>query len=168
MEKDRTSGQVTMVVFGGALVLLGILFLLNSVVPALSISKLWPLFLLIPVGFFIPAALEKGKDASGVLIPGTILVSLTAYFLVLNYTSWDLVSQTWPTFILIPALGLFVFWLFNRSQKGILVPVVILTSLSVIFYGTTLKNNYATAVCFILMGILLLVLSIRRKKPKGK
>jgi hypothetical protein len=166
MGKEKTSGKAMMVVIGAALVVLGALFLLNGVVPVLSIANLWPLFMLIPVVFFIPALVEKGKEASGVLIPGTILVFLTVYFLVLNYTSWDYVSVTWPNFILAPALGLFLFWLFNREQKGILIPVGILTVLTVIFYGTTLKNNYATAACFIVLGVLILAGSFVKKKPK--
>jgi hypothetical protein len=168
MSKDNVSAKTPMIISGSALVLLGVVFLLNGFVPSLSVSRLWPLFMLIPVVFFISPLIENGKKASGVLIPGTILTFLTVYFLVMNYTGWQYATATWPVYLLAPALGLFVFYLFNKEQKGVLVPVGILTVLAVIFFGTTLNNNYATAVCFIALGVLVLVGSFRKKKTKGQ
>lgn len=168
MKKEAAAGKSMAIVFGSALVLIGGLFLTGSFIPGFSMSKLWPLFMLIPLIFFIPPLVENGKAASGVLIPGTILLFLTVYFLVLNYTSWDFVAQTWPNFILAPALGLFVFYLFNREQKGILVPVTVLTVTAVVFYGLSLKSNIVMAVCFIILGILVLTGSFKKIWPEKK
>ena len=133
----------------------GALIILGSFVPGVfSVEKLWPLFMLIPVVFILQPLISRGKDAEGTLVPIVILTSLTVYFLILNYTSWTWVSKTWPTFMLIPALGLFALFLSNR-RKELLIPVGILSVLSFIFYGVAFGSALAVGVLFILAGVII-------------
>jgi uncharacterized membrane protein HdeD (DUF308 family) len=73
MNKSRMSSLL----FGGLLVLLGLLWLLGNLFPQLNInlSLLWPLFLLIPgvVMWFVYLFSKERENDWGLLIPANIL-----------------------------------------------------------------------------------------------
>jgi len=119
---------------GVILALLGVLFLLNSFYRFLDAERTWPLFLLIPV---IPLAgnwLEKGREASGAVVPITTLVFYCGYFLWLTHTRWAGAGTTWPNYLIGPGLGFLLLYAIER-KTGLLVPSFILLGLAAAFYS---------------------------------
>jgi len=127
------------------------------------ISTFWPaLFLILPAiamhsGFFS----GKGRDA-GVLVPAGIL--LTIGIVAQLSTLYGLWGVLWPGFILAVAVGLFEMYLFGSRDKGLLIPVGILSFLSLIFFvfissdqlfGGYLRQLFIP-VLFILLGVLII------------
>jgi hypothetical protein len=46
----------------------------------------------------------------------------------------------WPGCILAPAVGLFELYIFGKREKGLLIPIGILTGISLIFFSFTIRN----------------------------
>ncbi len=164
-EKKLAKSGFRFHIIGVLLILAGVVFLMSAFIPDFSISKLWPLFLLIPVFIFAQLLIEEGKESYGVLVPGVILLYLTVYFLWLNFTSWGNVSATWPNFLLAPAAGLFCFYIAVR-QTSLLIPVFVLAIIALFFFGGIWRSNYIIALVFIAAGVIILLGPIFKPKKE--
>lgn len=170
MANDKTASnpKFALVAPGLILVLVGFLLVAGTFVPELiSMQKLWPLFLLIPVAIFVTNLMQFGRQAEGVWVPLVILTGLTAYFLWLNYTSWGNSASTWPVYVLLPGLGLLALYLSNRTT-ALLIPVSVLIGLSVVFFSFTTGNKIAGGVAFIVLGLAVLAFPFLRGYKNGK
>jgi hypothetical protein len=133
--------------------------------PANLISYAWPSMFLIPVGLlfhWMYFSLLGGKGA-GLLIPGGIVLTVGVVCQIAVLTGgW---SWLWPGFILAPAVGLFEFYLFGYRNKWLLLPIMILTVLSGIFFTVfsigalfnQLFNRPVMAIVLIVAGVFLLL-----------
>ena len=163
-EKTPDELRIKMIAPGVILIVFGILLLIGFFIPnILSISKLWPLFMMIPCVLFISQLFQYGRKAEGVLVPLVIITGLTVYFLWLNYTSWSNVSNTWPTFILLPGLGLLALY-FSNQRTALLIPVSILVVLSIVFYGVIFNSSIFIGIIFILIGGLVIARPFFKEK----
>ncbi|MGE5614320.1 MAG: hypothetical protein ACM3XR_07930 [Bacillota bacterium] len=156
-------------VLGGILVILGAMLLLMNtglVKPfsdILSIGKLWPLYFLILPGLFFHAGYFSGNGRHpGLLVPGGIFLVLGIAFQInMFFGGWDII---WPLYIFSVAFGLFELYLFGHREKGLLIPIGILTGLSVIFFiSFSLRrlldfNTQPLAFPLLLIGIGLIIL----------
>jgi hypothetical protein len=167
MSEENSGSRLALIVPGAVLVLVGLMVVAGTFVPGLiSMDKIWPLFMLIPVAIFIVNLAQNGRRAEGVLVPLVILTGLTVYFLWLNYTTWGNSASTWPVYILLPGLGLFVLYLSNRAT-ALLIPVSILVGLSVVFFAFTSGNRVAGGVAFIALGVLVILFPFLRGKKSS-
>lgn len=167
-------------VLGVILVILGALFLLKNLDimgPFFNIfdlgylvSKFWPsLFLLVPAFFFHYGYFAGRRKDPGLLVPGGILLILGATFQInMLFGGWDV---TWPLNIFAVAFGLFELYYFGNREKGLLIPIFILSGLSLIFFTTFSMNElfgYNTkkiAIPLVLIAIgLIVIFGGRRKK----
>ncbi len=153
-------------VLGFIFVILGGLFLLKnldifdfSFNIGYVFANFWPMFIIIP-GIMMHSSFFSGKNHDpGILVPGGIFLTVGIVCQIsMLYDVWDL---TWPGFILAVAVGLFELYVFGSREKGILVPVAILTTLSTIFFVTfSLKKiiNYGLVIpgAFILVGLVII------------
>ncbi|MDQ2086475.1 hypothetical protein RBH29_08540 [Herbivorax sp. ANBcel31] len=122
-------------ILGIALVLIGALLLAAYYFDTdiFSMSNLWPLIVLglgitFEVSYFI-----KRKDP-GILVPGGILTTLGLLFLFETFTNWEFSARTWPVYLLAVAIGLFQLYLFGGREKGLLIPVAILSAVAMTAY----------------------------------
>ncbi|MFC0524577.1 LiaI-LiaF-like domain-containing protein [Pontibacillus salicampi] len=97
----------------------------------------WPIALLLPalgfhLGFFLSG---MKKEYAGLLVPGGILLVLSLYFYLDIITDYQYSEFTWPTILLAPAFGLFLLWYFGEREKGLFIPIGILTILALLFYA---------------------------------
>lgn len=154
MSKSSSSLGLALIVVG-IIGIFGYYFQFNI----FSMSRLWPLFLLVPglafeFGFFM-----EHKHA-GLLVPGGILITLGFVFLFNTYTNWHFAGQTWPFYVLAPAVGLFQLFLFGNHNPGLLIPVAVLTTVAVFgFLGTTfshINRSLIWPVVLILVGLMFL------------
>lgn len=122
---------------GAVLLLLGIILLLNqgeTFGPGKIFAYFWPSLFVIPLGLFFHWLYFSmtGRKASGLLIPGGVLLTaglVCQIAMLLN--NWE---YMWPGFLLAPAIGLFEFYWFGPRNKWLLIPINILTVLSVLFF----------------------------------
>lgn len=152
--------------WGILFILLGAFLLLGKYVflDFFSISKLWPFFVLVP-GLAFEASYFLDKKNAGILVPGGILTTIGLLFFFETYTNWSHAGYTWPIYILAVAIGLFQLYYFGGRQKGLLIPVFILTLVAAVSAFTMLSNSlfkgldftYFIAIIFILLGIYLLI-----------
>lgn len=162
-ETKDIRARVAALAGGVVLALLGVLFLLNNFYHFLNAERVWPLFLLIPV---IPLAiqwLEKGREAAGAVIPITILVFYSGYFLWLTHTSWLGAGTTWPNYLIAPGLG-FLFLYFIERKTGLLVPAFILLGLAAAFYGAIYNNSLPLGGFLVLAGGILVLGTWKKNK----
>lgn len=151
--------------FGALLIVLGIVFLAGTFIPGLTIGKLWPLFMLIPVFNMLPPLFVDFKKNYGVLFPIGLLVYLTVFFIVMNFTGWSASAVHWPQFLLAVASGFILLYL-AKPNSGLLVPVFVLTAITIVWYTLRFNASAALAVCLILAGVLIVISSIVRSFQK--
>lgn len=152
--------------WGIIFILLGAVLILNKyfLFDFLSISKLWPIFILIP-GLIFEFGYFLDRKSVGVLVPGGILTTIGLLFFFETYTHWHYSQYTWPVYLLAVSIGLFQLYYFGGKQKGILIPVFILTFIAAISFLFMLNNSllkffdftYLIAIVFILLGIYMLI-----------
>ena len=159
-EFENRGSRRAMLLTGILLAAAGIVFLLNNFYDFLFIDKLWPVFLLIPVAVLALTWAEKGREASGVVIPMVILTFYAAYFLWLNYTSWANSATTWPNYLIGPGLA-FVACYFVERKAELLVPAFVLLGLASVFYTAMYDNTLIIGGFLVLAGLIILARGIR-------
>ncbi len=72
------------------------------------------------------------------LVPGGVLLVVGLVNQIsFMFNIWHIL---WPGFVFAPAFGLFELYWFGKKEKGLLVPVGILTALSLIFFASSVKE----------------------------
>jgi hypothetical protein len=159
--------------FGGIiLIAIGIAAMLSNVfnIHLFTMSRLWPLFVLVP-GLCFEAGYFSRMKEPGLLVPGGILTTIGTLFLFETYTNWSFAEYTWPVYPLAVAIGLFQLYLFGGRKFGLLVPVFILTAVSVIAFATMLLGNIfywvntslVIPIVFIVIGVYMLIKNFSKK-----
>jgi hypothetical protein len=145
-------------VFGVALIVLGIVFLLaNLGVFRIRGQLVWTyVLILLGLAFWISFFFDRSRIGS--LMPGSVLLTIGLLF---HYTSthgWETLSLLWPFFLLAPAFGFYAMFVFGSHERGLLVPAGILTVLAAFFFlqgsGRDLRLVWPAAL--IAVGVLLL------------
>ncbi|HYE81454.1 MAG TPA: DUF5668 domain-containing protein [Clostridia bacterium] len=151
---------------GTALILAGCLLFSNQFFDFnfFSMEYFWPVFVLIPGLIFEASFFLSGRNA-GLLVPGGILTTIGTLFFFETFTGWRFAEYTWPVYILAVAIGLAQLYMFGTRQRGLLIPVFILTLIAMVsfvmavFGGIMSWLNYNTVlpVALILIGLYILV-----------
>jgi hypothetical protein len=129
-----------------------------------SMEYFWPIFVLIPGLVFEGSFFISGRNA-GLLVPGGILTTIGMLFFFETFTNWRFAEYTWPVYILAVAIGLAQLYLFGIRERGLLIPIFILTLIAVVsfvmlVFGSIINwLNYSTVlpVVLILIGLYILV-----------
>ncbi|MGG7176836.1 LiaF transmembrane domain-containing protein [Clostridium paraputrificum] len=131
--------------WGLLLVAIGVLGILSRIfnIHIFRPWEMWPLFILIP-GLFFEFAYFSSKKNPGLLVPGGILTTIGCLFIFEILTRWRLSAYTWPIYILAVAIGLFQLYWFGGKEKGLLIPVGILTSVAVVSFWSMVFGNIFT------------------------
>jgi hypothetical protein len=148
----------------GALLALG-----TTGVLSFSWDMLWPIFILIPaLGFHVTYFSNPRPSMAGVLVPGGVIGMVGVFFLYLNMVGWYQMEYLWPVFILAPAVGLFELYLFGTRNPFLLIPVLILTTVSLVFLGVNLLNSIFGSVVGLVLIVVGLIAIFGKKKDDGK
>jgi hypothetical protein len=129
------------------------------------IGYMWPSMFVIPLGLFFHWMYFSmtGRRGTGLLIPGGILLTAGVVCQIAMLTGgWGFM---WPGFIFAVAVGLFEFYFFGSRNKWLLIPINILTVLSVLFFTvfsigslfSRFTHQPIMALLLILAGAVLLV-----------
>lgn len=120
------------------LILLGICLMLtkgSTMNSGEMIALFWPSLFVLPLAVFFHWLyfLMLAPRGSGVLIPGgTLLVTGIVCQIAMLFGNWE---YMWPGFILAPAVGLFEFYWFGVRNKWLLIPINILSIISLLFFA---------------------------------
>lgn len=124
-------------IFAPLLILLGIYLLLNqggSLGAGSIFATFWPTLFVIPLGLFFHWMYFSmvGRKGIGLLIPGGILLVAGIVSQIASlFDNWE---TMWPGYILAVAVGLFEFYWFGTRNKWMLIPINILSILSLLFF----------------------------------
>ncbi|QHE51836.1 hypothetical protein [Pontibacillus sp. HMF3514] len=166
-----TKQKLGNIISGLSLIIIGtVIFLENLNIIDLQVGMFsWPIFIFIPAlgfhaGFFLSG---MRKNMAGLLVPGGILMTLSLLFYFEVMTDFQYAEYTWPIYILAPAVGLFELWLFSGREKGLLIPIGILTVIAGLFLAQMLFAAIFKfwPIIFIVIG--LYILFGRNKKQKN-
>lgn len=121
------------------------------------IAYFWPTLFVIPVGIFLHWLYFSLLQQRGVglLVPGGIIITTGIVCQIsMVFENW---SVTWPGFILAVAVGILELYWFGGRNKWLLIPIVILTTLSVLFFavfsiGNLFNSQPVIAVILIAVG----------------
>jgi hypothetical protein len=133
-------------------------------------ANFWPvLFLLIP-GLAMHSIYFSGKSRdAGILVPGGILLVLGVTFQIfITFNIWQIVA---PGAILSVAFGLFELYAFGNRNKGLLIPVTILSTVAIVLFSSfTLGTLFISMFRqFFIPAVLILIgFSIIAKNGMGK
>jgi len=153
-------------ILGMLLLLVGIILLASNFgYIEISWQYSWPLFLLVPgilfeFGFFIH------RKHPGLLVPGGILTTYGLLFFVNVIYGWQWMAFLWPVFLLGVAIGLFQLYLFGERERGLLIPIGILTVLSLFFLANHLVNinfRLIAGIIFIFIGLGIILKQVQSK-----
>lgn len=151
--------RINSMVWGTVLLLIGIVLTLSELkLIDLSGDITVPVILLgLSVVFHLYYFLSSGRN-EGLLVPGGILLVYGLMFLGDSQLggNFNIVSTTWPLFILGPALGLLELYVFSHGTKGSMIPVYILT----IIGGGFLLNNFRVASFGVIFAIVLVCIGV--------
>lgn len=154
------------------LIIIGVLSLLNKVLDLnlFSLSNLWPLFILVP-GLLFEISYFSKRLEPGFLVPGGILTTVGLLFLFQTLTNWELIEYSWPIFPLSVAIGLFQLYIFGRKEKTLLIPILILSSISIISWASMFLSGLFSwidkglifPVILIIIGAFLLLNNLKKR-----
>lgn len=154
---------------GAVLILLGAGIFLNQGNPidnGMIFEYYWPALFVIPLGLFFHWLYFSmtAPRATGLLIPGGIIfTSGVVCQISMLFDSWELM---WPGFLLAVAAGLFEFYWFGNRNRYLMIPITILTVLSLLFFAVftlgTIFNHLVLggpvfAIALILIGAIMLM-----------
>ncbi|CAH0119503.1 MULTISPECIES: hypothetical protein [unclassified Paenibacillus] len=155
-------------IVGAVLVLFGVFLFLNRGIefgPGTIIGYFWPSMFVLPLAIFFHWMYFSvtNRRGSGLLIPGGILFTVGVVCQIsMLYDNW---GSMWPGFILAPAVGLFEFYWFGNRNKWLLIPIAILSTLSILFFAVfslgSIFNRFNDqplfAIALIVVGAFLLI-----------
>lgn len=148
---------------GVTLICIGVLLILSTfgIIPNLGrlMTKFWPMILIF-ISLFFHAGYYSNKKNVGLLVPGGILLTLGVVFQTSEL--WNIYGVMWPGIILAPAVGLFELYYFGNREKGLLIPVGILSAISLFFFTFTIGNlkglsKFILPAGLILAGLFILI-----------
>lgn len=174
IKEENTNLSFSSIFLGIFFILLGCLLVTDRIfnLDLFSAYRFWPTFVIIP-GLLFETTYFTTKKAPGILVPGGILTILGILFYFESFTNWSFSQYTWPIYLLSVAIGLFQFYLFSGRNKGLLIPVFILTTIAIIAFACMFLNlasqmynsGIIIGVIFIALGILALY---KGHTPKNK
>lgn len=147
--------------WGLILIFVGLFLTLNNFYDFnfLHMSKLWPLFLLIP-GLSFEFDYFSTRKNPGVLVPGGMLTVLGLHFLFAAFTNYSFEAYTWPIYPLAVAIGLFQLYLHSGRNKGLLVPIFILGGVSLSSYASIFLHKLPWFSFNLLFSVLLIIFGV--------
>ena len=154
---------IELLVPAGILLTVGVTLLLGE---AFSYGWVWPGFIAAPaIGLWL--LYIAGERSPGLLVPIGILLTVAGVcFFSTVFNAWEI---SWPGFIMAPAVGLFLLYLRGNHEPALLIPIFILTAVSVVFFSIFCLGRFAWVLKYLAGGVLILAgLATILRKPDAK
>lgn len=149
---------------GIALICIGVLLTLSTfgIIPSLNfvIARFWPMIFIF-ISLFFHAGYYSNRKNVGLLVPGGIFLTFGIIFQTAEL--WNIYDVMWPGVFLAPAVGLFELYYFGNREKGLLIPVGILSFISLFFFSFTIRYLRGFSRFILPAGLILAGLTILLK-----
>lgn len=141
--------------WGIFLIVIGIVLLADKILSIgfFDADNFWPIFILVPGLIFEISYFASGRNP-GLLVPGGILTTLGLLFLFETFTNWNFSEYTWPIYPLAVSIGLFQLYLFDGRPSGLLIPVFILTTVSIVSFVFMISSVFDFTLLFGVLAVL--------------
>ena len=139
------------------LIVIGVIFAINSILGYSFVYQLWPGLILLPGTGFIGIFLKRKERGSLYLAVGEYLVLFTGLALYCNFTSWASLSYLWPVFITFLGVVFLSIFLVRRKSRFLFFLGLLLLSLSVFFFFVFSGGSQFWWLIFILVGLSILL-----------
>jgi len=142
------------------LIIIGLLFAVDSFLELSIIYKLWPVItLILGIGFIGIFVKRKARDALFLAI-GAYLILFSFLALYCNFTTWRILVHIWPLFIMFFGCALIIQFFFHNENRFVLFLGLLLSFLSVFFILVfSVSGQYWWSI-FILVGLSILLSGI--------
>jgi hypothetical protein len=164
MQKNRNN--VGALIGGSILIGLGLLTLLDRLVPGLDLGSLWPIFIIAFGALFFIAMFAMGKSGAGFAIPGTIISGIGLILLYQTISSnWVSMSYFWALILFFVGLGIYIMGWYGEdaNQKKSGRDVMKIGLILFIIFGAFFEalfsslNSLLFPVLLILLGVYLVI-----------
>ena len=122
-----------------------------------SIPSLWPLLIML-MGAYFEWGYFRQKKNPGLLVPGGIFLVVGLVFGFETLTRWNYAEYTWPLYLLAVAFGLFQLYLSSNRPRPLLIPILLLCSVTLLAYLTMIYGALSSIVNFGLIIPIFLIL----------
>jgi hypothetical protein len=139
------------------LILIGVLFAVDSALELSVVHKLWPLLLTILAIGLIGIFMKRPARGSVFLASGVCLLCFSGLALYCNFTSWGVLGRLWPLFIAFLGLAFVALFLAQRRSRWHLLLGLLLLSVAIVLWLFVTFSSQFWWVAFILVGLSLLV-----------
>lgn len=102
-----------------------------------SWDYVWPLALLLPGIYLHFAFFTKIDKNPGNLVPAGILTTYGLMAYAIAFFGWRTMASMWPFILIGVAIGLFELYIFDKRDKGLLIPIGILGGIGLMLLSRT-------------------------------
>ncbi len=139
------------------LILIGVLFAVDSALTLSVVHKLWPVLLTILAVGLIGIFAKRQARGGLFLASGVYLLCFSGLALYCNFTNWGSIAELWPLFIAFMGIVFVVLFIVQgRSRRRLLLGLLLLSIAVVLWLLLAVSGGYWW-VAFILAGLSLLV-----------
>jgi hypothetical protein len=139
------------------LVLLGVLFGLETYFKVSVLYKLWPVMLTSLGGGFVGIYYKRRRSEVTYLILGIYIVCFSILAQYYNFTSWGKLAYQWPVFIGFAGMSFLITYLLYSRNRIYLFSAAFFFSIMLIFFLVFSVSKFCWWLIFIFLGISLLL-----------
>jgi hypothetical protein len=136
---------------------LGVLLAIDTLADLSFIYKLWPLLITSLGGGFLGIYVQRCRHEAVYIGVGTYLLGFSGLALYCNFTSWAQMADLWPLFVGFLGLSFCLAYLFGKRSRVLLLPGLLLISLTAVFFFVFAVSVHLWWTAFILAGLSFLI-----------
>ncbi len=125
-----------------------------------SWDYIWPLALLLPGIYLHFAFFTKIDKNPGNLVPAGILTTYGLMAYVIAFFGWGTMANLWPFILIGVAIGLFELYIFDKRDKGLLIPIGILGGIGLMILSKTYflmsMRKYLIPIILVAIGLMII------------
>ncbi len=177
MDENRTRAGA---IFGGLLIILGLIFMAGQFFRIYFGDALWPLIIIGVGGLFFLAMILSGPSSGGLAIPGSIIVTVGLILFVQNlFDLFDTWAYSWALIVASVGVGRIIQGYWSRSEGarrggwglvrlGLVLFLIFGTFFELLIYRRGTAAGILWPALLILAGIGVVVYSLVKKSPPAQ
>ncbi|MHC4874178.1 MAG: hypothetical protein ACYTFY_20195 [Planctomycetota bacterium] len=116
------------------LIVVGLLFAVDSILNLSFVYKLWPILLTVMGSGLVAVYFKRKTQGTFILAAGEYLICFSLLALYCNFTDWGQMGNLWPLFIVFLAINFTTFFIIDTRRRLMLLAGLLLFSLAISFF----------------------------------